>query len=128
MENCLLSRTKVYRTQNISILLIPNFRIYQKKIYVNKSLELLDDDENKFMWYRNVLYSRAKTLPDCPPGRLISRRTTKSNNSTERYARDCHTLYMFTQGEKSGLNVIFDKSKTIPVPSETSKHEPQKLN
>lgn len=79
------------------------------------------------MWYRNVLYSRAKTLPDCPPGRLISRRTTKSNNSSERYARDCHTLYMFTQGEKSGLNVIFDKSKTIPVPSETSKHETSKI-
>lgn len=68
-----------------------------------------------------------KTLPDCPPGRLIRRRTTKSNNSTERYARDCHTLYMFTQGEKSGLNVIFDKSKTIPVPSDTFKHETSKI-
>lgn len=41
-----------------------------KEIYVNKLLELLDDDENKVMWYRNVLYSRAKTLPDCPPERL----------------------------------------------------------
>lgn len=41
-----------------------------KEIYVNELLELLDDDENKVMWYRNVLYSRAKTLPDCPPGRL----------------------------------------------------------
>lgn len=49
-----------------------------KEIYVNKLLELLDDDdENKVMWYRNVLYSRAKTLPDCPPGRLISRQTYK---------------------------------------------------
>lgn len=34
---------------------------------------------------------------------------------------------MFTQGEKSGLNVIFDKSKTIPVPSDTSKHETSKI-
>lgn len=48
-----------------------------KEIYVNKLLELLDDDENKVMWYRNVLYSRAKTLPDCPPGGLISRQTDK---------------------------------------------------
>lgn len=34
---------------------------------------------------------------------------------------------MFTQAEKSGLNVIFDKSKTIPVPSDTFKHETSKI-
>lgn len=35
-RNCLLSRTKVNRTLSISILVIPNFRIYQKKfMFIN---------------------------------------------------------------------------------------------
>lgn len=67
-----------------------------KEIYISKLLELFSANESKALWYRSVLYSRDKNFPDSPPGRLINRKTTKSNSSTEIYARYSHTLYMFT--------------------------------
>lgn len=104
--NCVLLIMRISLTLNTSTTLILNFKTCQKKFISANYLNFFLKTRAKFYGIE-MFYS----LPDCPPGRLINRKTTKSNSSTEKYARDCHTLYMFTQGEKSGLNEIFDKSK-----------------
>ena len=82
-----------------------------KDVYINKLLDLCENDESTVYWYRDTLCSRAKRLSDCPSGKLLNRKTTKRGSSTARYAKDCYILYMFMQGEKSSINEIFDKNK-----------------
>ena len=82
-----------------------------KDVYINKLLDLCENDESTVYWYRDTLCSRAKKLSDCPSGKLLNRKTTKRGSSTARYAKDCYILYMFMQGEKSSINEIFDKNK-----------------
>ena len=60
---------------------------------------------------KSVLCSRARLQTDCPKGNLINRKTTKSGSSAQKYARDCHTLYLFTQGDGSNIEQVFDKQK-----------------
>ena len=82
-----------------------------KDMYVGKLLEICLNNENMICWYRNVLCSRARLQTDCPKGNLINRKTTKSGSSAQKYARDCHTLYLFTQGDGSNIEQVFDKQK-----------------
>ena len=82
-----------------------------KDMYVGKLLEICLNSENMICWYRNVLCSRARLQTDCPKGNLINRKTTKSGSSEQKYARDCHTLYLFTQGDGSNIEQVFDKQK-----------------
>ena len=82
-----------------------------KDMYVGKLLEMCLNNENMICWYRNVLCSRARLQTDCPKGNLINRKTTKSGSSAQKYARDCHTLYLFTQGDGSNIEQVFDKQK-----------------
>ena len=69
------------------------------------------NNENMICWYRNVLCSRARLQTDCPKSNLINRKTTKSGSSAQKYARDCHTLYFFTQDDGSNIEQMFDKQK-----------------
>lgn len=62
-------------------------------------------------WYRNVLCSRAKRISECPQGNLVNKKATKCGTSGEKYAKDCLILYLFTQGERSGIECVFDKNK-----------------
>lgn len=82
-----------------------------KEMYIGKLLERCSNDENIICWYRNVLCSRARSQNDCPNGNLISRKTTKSGSSAQKYARDCYTLHMFIQGDGTGIEHVFDKQK-----------------
>lgn len=54
---------------------------------------------------------RAGKFKDCPTGNLINRKTTKASSSAEKYARDCFTLYMFINGEKHGIENVFQKKQ-----------------
>lgn len=92
-----------------------------KEIYISKLLDLCSNDESMVCWYRNSLCLRARKHPECPQGKLFSRKTTKSNSSTAKYAKDCYILYMFLQGEKSCINEIFDKNKGSALVPEMSK-------
>ena len=82
---------------------------------------MCSNDENLVCWYRNALCSRAKNLPDCPSGKLLTRKTTSGGSSISKYAKDCFILYMFQQGEKSCINDIFGKHKNTPIVSEINK-------
>lgn len=78
------------------------------------------NDESMVCVYRNSLCLRAKQQPEYPQGKLFSRKSTKSNSSTAKYAKDCYILYMFLQGEKSCINEIFDKNKGSALVPEMS--------
>ena len=82
-----------------------------KDMYISKLLEMCSDNETMVCYYRNVLCSRAKNNKECPKGNLISRKTTKTGSSAQKYARDCYTLHMFMHGELSGVDQVFDKQK-----------------
>ena len=60
---------------------------------------------------KSVLCSRARLQTNCPKGNLINRKTIKSGSSAQKYARDCHTLYLFTQVNGSNIEQVFDKQK-----------------
>lgn len=78
------------------------------------------NDESMVCVYRNSLCLRAKQQPEYPQAKLFSRKSTKSNSSTAKYAKDCYILYMFLQGEKSCINEIFDKNKGSALVPEMS--------
>lgn len=65
-----------------------------KDMYIGNVLEMCSNDENIICWYKNVLCSRARSQNDCPNGNLISRKTTKSGSSAQKYARYCYTLHI----------------------------------
>jgi hypothetical protein len=71
--------------------------------------------------YRNALCLRAKSIYDCPKGNLMIGKSTKQSSCAERYARDCHALNMFINGEKSGIEHVFDKQKSTSCSSDASK-------
>lgn len=54
---------------------------------------------------------KAKNIQGCPTGKLITRKTTKSNISSAKYARDGFALYLFCNGDSSHISDVFDKSK-----------------
>jgi hypothetical protein len=83
-----------------------------RDMYICKLLDICANNESTICWYRNVLCSRAKRINECPQGNLVNRKSTKGGTSAEKYARDCFTLYMFTQSDKSGMEYVFDKTKT----------------
>jgi hypothetical protein len=82
-----------------------------KDLYVDKLLELTANNEQSVIEYRCALHAKAKNIQGCPPGKLITRKTTKSSPSTTKYARDCFALYMYCSGDSSLLSDVFDKSK-----------------
>lgn len=59
-----------------------------------------------------MLSTRARKLEGCPSDNLINRKTTTKSKSAKTYAHNCHTLYLFLQGDKSGIDTIFDKKKS----------------
>ena len=67
------------------------------------------NNEHMICWYRNVLCSRARLQTDCPKDNLVNRQATKRGSSAQKYARDCHTLYLFIQGDGSNIEQVFDK-------------------
>ena len=92
-----------------------------KEIYIGKLVDLCSNNESMICWYRDILCKRAKDQDDCPRGSLINRKSTKSSPSTVKYARDCFSLYMFLQGEKFGIENIFDRNKISTFGTDSSK-------
>lgn len=88
---------------------------------MTKLLDLCSNDETLICWYRNALCSRAKALPDCPSGKLLSRKSTKGGSSITKYAKDCYILYMFLMGDNSCVSEIFDKNKSSSYVSDLNK-------
>lgn len=82
---------------------------------------MCSNNENLVCWYRNALCSRAKNQPDCPSGKLLTRKTTSGGSSISKYAKDCFILYTLQRGEQSCINDIFGKHKHIPIVSEINK-------
>lgn len=98
-----------------------------KEVYIKKMLDMCSNDENLVCWYRNALCSRVINLPDCPSGKLLTRKTTSGGSSISKYAKDCFILYIFQQSEKSCINDILGKHKNIPIVSEIKKINAVKL-
>jgi hypothetical protein len=73
----------------------------QRNLYICKLLDMCANNENAIWWYRNALCSRAKRINGCPQGNLVNRKSTKGGTNAEKYARDCFTMDMFTQGDRS---------------------------
>lgn len=67
------------------------------------------NSESTVCWYRNVLCSRAKCINECPQGNLVNIKFTKYGTSAEKFAKKYINLNMFTQGERSGIEYVFDK-------------------
>lgn len=78
-------------------------------------MNFFSENESKVLWYRSVLYSQEKTFPDCPQGRLINRKTTKSNSSTEKYTvkRLSYFVYVYTRREDKIINSLKSDLKSL---------------
>jgi chromosome segregation ATPase len=92
-----------------------------RDLYISKLLELCSSCESMVSQYRNALCLRARSISDCPKGNLMNRKSTKQSSCAERYARDCYTLNMFINGEKSGIEHVFDKHKNTSCSTDASK-------
>ncbi|VDI21735.1 Hypothetical predicted protein [Mytilus galloprovincialis] len=86
-----------------------------RDLYIPKLLEMTNDIENTITWYRSILTSRAKSVQGCPTGKLYTRKGTSRSSSTLKYAKDCYILYMFINGDSSGIDEVFrkDESKSV---------------
>lgn len=76
--------------------------------YIAKLMDTCSDDDRLILWYRNVLSTRARKLEGCPDSNLINRKTRTKGTS----ANGCYNLYLFLQGDKSGIDTIFNKKKS----------------
>lgn len=88
-----------------------NLQNLPKELYISKLLELCLSNESLILWYRGILCMRARKFKDCPTGNLIKRKTTKASSCAEKYAKDCFSLYMFTNEDKHGIENIFEKKQ-----------------
>ena len=70
--------------------------------YIKELINVCTNENSKLLLYREHLLERVRSLPDCPPGRLVARKNTNKCSKTVKYARDCYILHKFTQGERSG--------------------------
>ena len=85
-----------------------------KYLYVEKLVSLTQKDDENISMYRSILLKRAQESNDCPPGSLIQRRTTKSEESYERFANDCFIIQDFINtGDPKPLTDILVKRRTI---------------
>lgn len=80
--------------------------------YITKLMDTCSDDDRLILWYRNVLSTRARKLEGCPDSNLVNRKTTTKGTSAKKYVHGCYTLYLFLQGDKSGIDTIFNKKKS----------------
>lgn len=61
--------------------------------------------------YRSILFERARTVPRCPNGKLIIRKSTNKSSSLTEYENDCSLLNAFIQGVDFEILDIFTKHK-----------------
>lgn len=80
-------------------------------MHIGELLEMCSNNENVTCFCRNVLCARTKTQNSCSKGNPMNRKSTKSNSSAQKYARDYYTLHMFIQGEAIGVEQGFDIQK-----------------
>lgn len=52
-----------------------------------------------------------RKFKDCFMGNFINRKIIKVSFSVEKYVRDCFILYMFINGEKYGIENVFEKNR-----------------
>ena len=83
-----------------------------KDLYIEKLMSLMDHSETDLLAYRDTLHRMAKTKPECPNGKLITRRGSRKNTATYKIANDCYILKIFLEGDKSKIETIFSRSST----------------
>ncbi|MES9879587.1 MAG: hypothetical protein ABW185_01750 [Sedimenticola sp.] len=94
-----------------------------KDIYIEKLRLECKDCEDTISMYRSILAKRARSKDNCPPGCLITRKTTKSASSSSRYATDCYNIQKFIDnGDPKDVVDIFTKKRTV---IKTEEKEPE---
>lgn len=79
-----------------------------KDLYTDEIMLQCNSDSKLINWYRQALADRARTLPECPASRLVTRRNTSKRNSAYKSAEDCYILKMFIDGDRSNeINNVF---------------------
>ena len=111
--------SEVFPNQDFIATLDESLADLPKDIYIEKLIEMTNDSENIITWYRTFLAGRAKSIQGCPLGKLITRKSTNKSTSIQKYARDCYTLYMFINGDNTGIEELFRKEECKSV-SESS--------
>jgi len=61
-------------------------KILSREAFVEKILELSQNLSDTVSWYRTILASRARGLPGCPTGDLVTRKSTSRSSSARKYA------------------------------------------
>ena len=85
-----------------------------REIYIELLIEKTNNCEETISMYRNILVNRARKSEKCPTGPLFTRRTTKMETSSKRYANDCSALQTFIDNnDPKVLTDIFAKRRTI---------------
>ncbi|MEW8548806.1 MAG: hypothetical protein AB2693_35350 [Candidatus Thiodiazotropha sp.] len=94
-----------------------------RELYIERLVELSNNCEETISMYRNILVKRARLSEKCPNGHLSSRRSTKLETSSKRYANDCYALQSFIDNEDPKV-----LSETIVKKRTTIKSEPSDSN
>ena len=82
-----------------------------KDDFIKHLITICNGSEESVTFYRNVLACRARSDPGCPKGKLVTRRTTARYKSVEKYAEDCHSLYLFLHGDKTEIKDVYTKTR-----------------
>ena len=85
-----------------------------RDLYVEQLVEQTNNCEETIAMYRSILAKKARMSEKCPNGPLYTRRTTKLETSSKRYANDCYALQSFIDNDDPKvLSEIIVKKRTI---------------
>ena len=84
-----------------------------RELYTDRLIEQTNNCEDTISMYRNILAKRARQSEKCPNGPLYTRRTTKLETSSKRYANDCYAFQSFIDNDDPKvLNETIVKKRT----------------
>ena len=86
-----------------------------RDLYVEQLVDQTNNCEETIAMYRSILAQKARMSEKCPNGPLYTRRTTKLETSSKRYANDCYALQSFIDNDDPKVlsEIIVKKRNTI---------------
>ncbi len=79
-----------------------------RDIYIPSLCKKANNSDSVICSYRQWLVTFASKLPNCPKGRLYTRKSTDKSSSNFKFARDCYILQCFIDGDNSEIDQVFN--------------------
>ena len=89
-----------------------------RDLYIESLIEKSNNCEETIAMYRSILVKRARLSDKCPNGPMFTRRTTKHESASKRYASDCYAIQTFIENDDPKILTDIFARRRMSVKSE----------